>query len=89
MVFLNYFHFGNSSLTEEISATVKFPCLLATDEVKMQMAVLKYLLFRFMNRSPRKYIPTNELISQLVYLGFEKMSWQAEYSGVNYTMKPE
>lgn len=48
-----------------------------TDEVKMQLAVLKYLLFRFMNRSPRKYIPTNELISQLVYLGFEKMSLQA------------
>jgi transcriptional regulator of heat shock response len=29
-----------------------------------------------MNRSPRKYIPTKELINQLGYLGYEKMSLQ-------------
>lgn len=46
-------------------------------EVKQQIAVLDYLLFRFMNRSPRKYIPTKELINQLCYLGFERMSIQA------------
>jgi hypothetical protein len=49
-----------------------------TDDVgvKQQVAVLNYLLFRFMNRSPRKYIPTSELINQLVFLGYEKMSMQ-------------
>lgn len=47
------------------------------DEEKMQLAVLKYLLFRFMNKSPRNYIPTKELISQLVYLGYERLSLQA------------
>lgn len=46
-------------------------------DVKQQVAVLDYLLFRFMNRSPRKYIPTKELIYQLCYLGFDKMSIQA------------
>lgn len=43
-------------------------------DVKMQLAVLKYLLFRFMNRSPRKYIPTKELIRQLEFLGYGKIS---------------
>ena len=46
-------------------------------EVKQQIAVLDYLLFRFMNRSPRNYIPTKELINQLCYLGFDRMSIQA------------
>lgn len=46
------------------------------DEVKQQIAVLNYLLFRFMNKSPRKYIPTQELITQLVYLGYDKLSLQ-------------
>lgn len=46
-------------------------------EVKEQVAVLKYLLFRFMNRSPRNYIPTKELINQLMYLGYEKMTLQS------------
>lgn len=43
-------------------------------EEKQKIAVLEYLLFRFMNRSPRKYIPTKELINQLCYLGFDKMT---------------
>ena len=46
-------------------------------EIKQQIAILNYLLFRFMNKSPRKYIPTKELINQLVFLGYEKMSLQA------------
>lgn len=45
-------------------------------DIKQQIAILNYLLFRFMNKSPRKYIPTKELINQLVYLGYEKMSLQ-------------
>lgn len=45
-------------------------------EIKQQIVILDYLLFRFMNKSPRKYIPTKELINQLVYLGYEKMSLQ-------------
>jgi len=45
-------------------------------EVKQQISVLNYLLFRFMNKSPRKYIPTKELINQLVYLGYDKLSVQ-------------
>lgn len=46
-------------------------------EIKQQIAILNYLLFRFMNKSPRKYIPTRELINQLVFLGYEKMSLQS------------
>lgn len=45
-------------------------------EIKQQVAVLKYLLFRFMNKSPRKYIPTRELINQLCVLGYDKISIQ-------------
>ena len=46
-------------------------------EIKQQLAVLEYLLFRFMNKSPRKYISTQELINQLCYLGYDKLSIQA------------
>lgn len=46
-------------------------------EVKQQIAILNYLLFRFMNKSTRKYIPTNELINQLIYLGYERLSLQS------------
>lgn len=46
-------------------------------EVKQQIVVLDYLLFRFMNRSPRKYIPTKEIINQLCYLGYDRVSIQA------------
>lgn len=45
-------------------------------DIKQQIAVLNYLLFRFMNKSPRKYIPTKELINQLVFLGYDKLSIQ-------------
>lgn len=46
-------------------------------EVKQQIAVLNYLLFRFMNKSPRNYIPTKELINQLLCLGYDKLSIQS------------
>lgn len=46
-------------------------------EIKQQRIVLNYLLFRFMNRSPRNYIPTKELINQLYNLGYERLSIQA------------
>lgn len=45
-------------------------------EIRQQIAILNYLLFRFMNKSTRKYIPTKELINQLAYLGYEKLSIQ-------------
>ena len=48
-----------------------------TDEfVQRQIVVLDYLLFRFMNLSPRHYIPTEELKKQLQFRGFEKISTQ-------------
>lgn len=47
------------------------------DKVRQQIAVLNYLLFRFMNKSPREYIPTQELIDQLVYLWYDKLSFHA------------
>lgn len=46
------------------------------EEIKQQIAILNYLLFRFMNKSPRKYISTKELINQLIYLGYDKLSLQ-------------
>lgn len=45
-------------------------------EIKQQVAVLNYLLFRFMNNSERKYIPTKELKNQLLYLGYDQISTQ-------------
>lgn len=51
-------------------------CNIDDEEEKMQIAVLKYLLFRFMNKSTRKYIPTKELIAQLEYLGYGKLNLQ-------------
>lgn len=49
-----------------------------TDEnTRMQIAVLDYLLFRFMNNSVRKYISTQELQNALQRQGFEKLSNQS------------
>lgn len=45
-------------------------------DIKQQVAVLNHLLFRFMNNSLRKYIPTKELINHLCFLGYERMSIQ-------------
>lgn len=49
---------------------------LADVEVRMQITVLDYLLFRFMNNSLRKYISTRELQNDLVNHGFEQMTIQ-------------
>ena len=45
--------------------------------VKQQIAVLEYLLFRFMNNSTRRYISTQEIRTQLQRLGYEKLNNQA------------
>lgn len=48
-----------------------------TDELRQaQLIVLKYLLFRFMNNDTRAYIPTSELISQLEWTKYGKISVQ-------------
>lgn len=44
--------------------------------VKQQVITLNYLLFRFMNNDMRHYIPTKELINNLVYAGYDKLSIQ-------------
>lgn len=46
------------------------------EDVKMQVLTLKYLLFRFVNNHLRKYISTNELISNLKDRGFNKLDNQ-------------
>lgn len=43
-------------------------------EIQAQSIVLEYLLFRFMNNDKRGYIPTKELINQLLYTDHEKIS---------------
>lgn len=47
------------------------------EDIKQRVIVLEYLLFRFMNNSQRRYIPTKELINQLVYSGYENHSTQS------------
>ncbi len=47
-----------------------------SEEVKAQLIVLKYLLFRFMNNDVRSYIPTNELKRQLEHTSFAGISTQ-------------
>lgn len=43
-------------------------------DIKKQIHVVKYLLFRFINNSFRKYISTTELINSLESAGFPKMT---------------
>lgn len=57
--------------------------------VKRQIVVLDYLLFRFMNLSPRHYIPTKELQNQLIYRGFDKISTQLFRSKVIAKLRDE
>jgi len=45
-------------------------------EIRAQIVILKYLLFRFMNNDLRKYIPTKELKQQLEYMEIGKVSTQ-------------
>lgn len=44
------------------------------DDIKAQMVVLDYLLFRFMNNDTRGYIPTKELKKQLSYMDYNDIS---------------
>ena len=46
------------------------------EEVRAQIIVLKYLLFRFMNNDLRDYIPTKELKNQLANTTFSDVSTQ-------------
>lgn len=46
-------------------------------EVKQRVIVLEYLMFRFMNNSNRKFIPTIELINQLEYSGYGRSTVQS------------
>lgn len=47
------------------------------DEIKQQVIVLKYLLFRFMNNNERKYVCTEELKGQLKLAGYGTIQDQA------------
>jgi len=47
------------------------------ENVRMQIAILDYLLFRFMNNSIRKYISTQELQNSLINQGFGEMTTQS------------
>ena len=49
----------------------------ADEDIRMQLTVLNYLLYRFVNNSTRTYILTKEIINQLQYCGFPKISTQA------------
>ena len=46
------------------------------DNTRMQIVVLDYLLFRFVNNSIRKYISTKELQNALISHGFEEVGTQ-------------
>lgn len=46
------------------------------EDIKRQVFVLKYLLFRFINNSTRKYIATKELLNALESFGYDKISVQ-------------
>lgn len=46
------------------------------DIIKQQVITLNYLLFRFINNDMRHYIPTKELINNLIYAGYDKLSMQ-------------
>ena len=55
----------------------RFDNVDADENTRMQIAVLDYLLFRFMNNSVRKYISTQELQNDLIRHGFENLSTQS------------
>ena len=55
----------------------KFENKDADENSKKQIAVLDYLLFRFMNNSVRRYISTQELQNDLERKGFERLSTQS------------
>lgn len=78
----------NSALAEDYNKSVATLCLKQAvdfiqkhddsddEEIKAQIIILKYLLFRFMNNDLRDYIPTRELKKQLEYTEFADISTQ-------------
>lgn len=85
--YLNY-TVDNSALAKDYDKAIANICLRKAGEfleknknsqdpeVKAQIIVLKYLLFRFMNNDTRQYISTKELISQLKYTVMSDISTQ-------------
>ncbi len=75
-----------SSLTEEYDYEIASICFRQAaifldkhkdsedEDIQAQIIVLEYLLFRFMNNDKRGYIPTRELINQLLYTKHEDVS---------------
>lgn len=79
----------NSALAEEYDKDIANLCLKQAvefinkneddkdEEIRAQIVVLKYLLFRFMNNDLRSYISTRELKSQLAHTSMHNISTQA------------
>ena len=68
---------ANLCFRKALAFKLKFNSENADENIRMQIAVLDYLLFRFMNNSARKYISTKELQTDLEIKGFEKLSIQS------------
>lgn len=68
---------ANICLRAALAFKQRFENKYADENSRMQISVLDYLLFRFMNNSERRYISTSELKSDLEKKGFEKMSTQS------------
>lgn len=78
---------NNSAIAEDYDETIAELCFRQAtlflkhnndneddDEIKAQVIVLDYLLFRFMNNDTRGYISTKELKSQLEHMGYSDIS---------------
>lgn len=68
---------ANLCLRKALAFKQEFENKDADENSKMQIAVLDYLLFRFMNNSVRRYISTQELQNDLERKGFERLSTQS------------
>lgn len=68
---------ANICLRKALAFKQEFKNKDADENSKMQIAVLDYLLFRFMNNSVRRYISTQELQNDLERKGFERLSTQS------------
>lgn len=68
---------ANLCLRKALAFKQEFKNKDADENSKMQIAVLDYLLFRFMNNSVRRYISTQELQNDLERKGFERLSTQS------------
>lgn len=68
---------ANLCLRKALAFKQEFENKDADENSKMQIAVLDYLLFRFMNNSVRRYISTQELQNDLERKVFERLSTQS------------